>query len=107
MTILPYDDRVEAPEGIVGRLTGTAHPVVDGLDDEWPHLLGYQKLTAKGDATVLAEADGRPLLAVREVGEGRSAAFASDISPHWAPQEFMQWPGYARLWDNLVRWLAG
>ncbi|MCC2592088.1 glutamine amidotransferase [Tessaracoccus sp. OS52] len=105
--ILPYDDRVEAPEGVEGALTGTEHPVVAGLDQDWPALLGYQKLTARPDATVLATVEAHPLLAVRNVGEGRTLAFASDISPHWAPQEFMDWPGYARLFDNAVRWLAG
>lgn len=105
--ILPYDDRVEAPEGVEGHLTGTTHPVVEGLDQAWPFLLGYQRLTPKDDATVLAEVEGHALLAVRTVGAGRTAAFASDISPHWAPKEFMEWPGYATLFDNLVRWLAG
>lgn len=27
-------------------------------------------------------------------GGGRTAAFASDLAPHWAPQEFLDWPGY-------------
>ncbi|TRY20035.1 cytoplasmic protein [Tessaracoccus rhinocerotis] len=105
--ILPYDDRVESPEGVEGELTGVEHPVAEGLDQQWPALLGYQKLTARPDATVLATVEAHPLLVVRTVGEGRTLAFASDISPHWAPQEFMAWPGYARLFDNSVRWLAG
>jgi uncharacterized membrane protein len=105
--IQPFDDRVEAPEGQAGSLTGATHPVTAGLDQQWPHLLGYQKLSAKPDATVLATIENRPLLAVRTVGSGRTVAFASDISPHWAPEEFMSWVGYGRLFDNAVRWLAG
>lgn len=105
--ILPYDDRVEAPEGVEAEMTGVEHPVAEGLDQRWPALLGYQKLTARPDATVLATVEARPLLVVRDVGEGRTLAFASDVSPHWAPEEFMAWPGYARLFDNAVRWLAG
>lgn len=105
--ILPWDDRVEAPEGVCGVLTDQSHPVSDGLDREWPFLLGFQRLLAREDATVLAEIDGHPLLVVRTVGRGRTLAFASDISPHWAPQEFMDWPGYPRLFDNAVTWLAG
>ena len=104
--ILPWDDRVEAPEGVCAVLTDQPHPVSEGLDREWPYLLGFQKLLAREDATVLAEIDGHPLLVVRTVGRGRTLAFASDISPHWAPQEFMEWPGYQRLFDNCVTWLA-
>lgn len=101
-----WDDRVESPQGVQGRLTGTEHPVVSGLDETWPILLGYQELVAKPDATVLAEVEGHPLLAVRSVGAGRTLAFASDVSPHWAPQEFMEWDGYARLFGQAMTWLA-
>ena len=104
--ILAFDDRVEAPEGVCGSLTSESHPVTAGLEKQWPHLLGYQKLTARDDALVLAEVEGHPLLAVRSVGQGRTLAYASDISPHWAPQEFMDWPGYANLFNNAVTWLA-
>lgn len=105
--ILPYDDRVECPEGIEGELTGEPHEITDGLDQQWPALLGYQRLTAKPDAVVLAEIESRPLLAVRTEGRGRTLAFASDISPHWAPNEFLEWPGYRRLFGRAVTWLAG
>ncbi len=105
--ILPWDDRVESPEGVCGVLTDVVHPVTDGLDREWPFLLGFQKLMPRSDAEILAEIDGHPLVAVRSVGQGRTMAFASDISPHWAPQEFMEWAGYAMLFDNAVTWLAG
>ena len=104
--ILPFDDRVETPEGVSGVLTEQTHAVTAGLDQEWPVLLGYQKLTAKADATVLATVQGRPLLAVRSVGAGRTLAFASDISPHWAPEEFMSWSGYQALFDQAITWLA-
>lgn len=107
VTILPYDDRVEAPQGVVGRLTGDPHPVTAGLSSEWPLLLGYQRLTAKPDATVLATVEGEPLLVVRTEGRGRTLAFASDVSPHWAPEEFMAWPGYAALFSQAMTWLAG
>ncbi|MSS84296.1 hypothetical protein FYJ24_05850 [Actinomycetaceae bacterium WB03_NA08] len=33
-------------------------------------------------------------------------SYASDISPHWAPEEFMQWDGYEQLFDRSVRWLS-
>ena len=107
VTISPFDDRVEAPEGVAGTLTDVQHPVTAGLDATWPYLLGYQSLTAKDDAEVLAAVEGDPLVAVRRVGAGRTLAFASDISPHWAPRDFMDWPGYAALFGQAVTWLAG
>ena len=107
VTILPYDDRVETPEGVEGVVTDADHPITAGLDATWPAILGYQKLTPRDDARVLAEVEGRPLLAVREYGKGRTLTYASDISPHWAPEEFMAWPGYAHLFGRSVDWLAG
>lgn len=104
--LLPTDDRVEAPEGALGVLTGNAHPVTEGLDHRWPALLGFQKLGIREDASTLAEIEDYPLLAVRSVDNGRSLAFASDISPHWAPQEFMDWEGYEKLFGQAVDWLA-
>jgi uncharacterized membrane protein len=103
--ILPHDDRVETPEGVQGKVVAE-HPIVAGLDPVWPYLLGYQKLTAKADAQVLATIEDRPLLSVRAVGAGRTLAFASDISPHWAPAEFMDWSGYGQLFGRSVAWLA-
>ncbi|WP_248704764.1 glutamine amidotransferase [Curtobacterium sp. MWU13-2055] len=104
--IHPFDDRVESPEGVQGETTGLQHTITDGLDAVWPALLGYQELIARDDADVLATIDGHPLLAVRSVDAGKSLAFASDVSPHWAPEEFMQWPGYATLFDRAITWLA-
>lgn len=101
-----YDDRVETPEGQCGSLTELSHPITSDLDQSWPILLGYQDLIAKPDAQVLATIEGHPLLAVTEYGKGRTVAFASDISPHWAPQEFMDWPGYQTLFSNCIDWVA-
>ncbi|ATG50426.1 cytoplasmic protein [Brachybacterium vulturis] len=107
VSISRWDDRIESPQGVNGTLTDVEHPVTAGLDATWPILLGYQDLAAKEGATVLAEVEGRPLLAVIEEGGGRTLAFASDISPHWAPEEFMEWAGYGQLFDGAIRWLAG
>ena len=40
-------------------------------------------------------------------GSGRSLAWTSDIGPHWCPPDFLEWPGYERLWANAINWLAG
>jgi uncharacterized membrane protein len=101
------DDRVEMPEDPAPRRTGVAHPVVDGLPDMWPALLGYQRVQVRADAVELVSVDAHPLVAVGEQGKGRSLAYTSDIGPHWAPPAFLAWEGYARFWDQAVRWLAG
>ena len=106
-TIDPWDDRVEVPEGFAPQRTPASHPVVDGLDGDWPELLGYNRIAARDDAQVLLTHDGDPVLLTREVGSGRTLAWASDIGPHWCPEDFLAWNGYARLWSQAFAWLAG
>lgn len=103
----PWDDRVEAPEGAEAAVLDPTHPVLDGVTGPWPGLLGYNRFTATDDAQVLATVGEDPLLALRAEGAGRTAAWASDIGPHWCPDDFVAWPGYARLFTQLVHWLAG
>lgn len=100
------DDRQEHPEGVVPETVAPAHPVAAGLGD-WPALLGWNRAAARDDAEVIARIAGDPLIALRRVGAGRSAVFASDCGPHWGPPPFLAWAGYAPLWRNLVQWLAG
>lgn len=101
------DDRVERPEGAHPQRTASDHQVVAGLEPSWPHLLGYNRVTLRPDAELLATIGDDPLVAVREVGTGRSAVFTSDCAPHWAPPSFSDtWPGYTTLFDGLVRWLG-
>ena len=100
------DDRVELPAGAAPTVLAR-HPVVDGLDATWPQLLGLNEVAVRDGADLLVECAGHPLLAVGGYGAGRSAAFTSDLAPHWAPPAFLDWEGYPELWDRLVRWLAG
>lgn len=102
--MLGFDDRVESPEGVTPRLK-KRHVVVEGLS-EWPHFLGYNRVQAKSGAEVLMGVDEDPFLVVGAFGEGRTAAFASDCSPHWGSPEFLQWPDYARFWGQLMEWLG-
>jgi uncharacterized membrane protein len=101
------DDRIECPEEPQPRLFGEAHAITTGLPETWPQILGYQRVKARTDATVLAAINGDPLLVIAEPDLGRSLAFTTDIGPHWAPPEFVHWDGYARLWHQAVSWLAG
>jgi uncharacterized membrane protein len=101
------DDREESPEGVTAHLLG-AHAITAGIDSDFPALLGYQRFVPTESATVLAEFDDEaPLLVVAEEGAGRTLAYASDIGPHWAPEEFTEWDGFTRLWQQAITWLAG
>jgi uncharacterized membrane protein len=104
--MLDHDDRVEVPEGINPAVDAPEHEVLGGIEGDWPILLGYNRLVAKTDSTVVASVDGDPLLVVGRAGSGFAVAFASDLAPHWAPPEFLSWPHYARLWGAIVEWAA-
>ena len=106
VAISPYDDRVEVPEGFTPRVVTSAHPILRGVPPAWPSLLGYNAVRVKPEATVLADHDEHPILAVRTVGAGRTLAWTSDIGPHWCPEPFLTWPGYELLWGQAIRWLA-
>ena len=111
VTCLPWDDRVEMPEGTTAELVVPEHPILTGLDGDWPPLLGVNETELKDDATLLArlpdDQGGHPLLAIRHHGRGRTAAWTSDIGPHWLSPAFCEWQGYRRLWKNLLGWLTG
>jgi len=100
------DDRVECPQGVVPEPVATDHPVLHGVPEPWPAVLGYNRVTAREGAEVVALCAADPLVACFRHERGRSAVFTSDCAPHWAPPEFMDWPGYRVLWPNLIRWLA-
>ncbi len=103
--MLGYDDRVEAPAGVTPTVATEGHPILAETPADWPYLLGYNRLVPDGGETVLTV--GRdPLLVVDEHGAGRTAAFASDCSPHWGSPEFMAWSGYGPFWDGLLSWLG-
>ncbi|MBF9033476.1 cytoplasmic protein [Rhodobacterales bacterium HKCCE2091] len=106
----PWDDRIESPEGIGYDFADPGHALLDGVPGDWPPLLGLNEVTmaAGHDAIVSAvTAQGtHPLLAAGRHGAGRTVAWMSDIGPHWAPPAFCDWPGYARLWSNILGYLC-
>lgn len=109
--ILPYDDRVEVPEGFLPVIQESRHPILKGFRGKWPALLGFNEVRAKSDASVLATVSraygSKPLLVAGTHGKGRTLAWTSDIGPHWLPPEFAGWRGYARLWKQSLSWLVG
>ena len=137
----PTDDRVNCDQpALVRRLQG--HPAVDGLpwDTRPPCIGGFNRFRPKADATVLLETqrfrpvrDGEdfrfqpagrdPLLAVGTHGQGRVAALATDVAPHWVGglvdwgqgRVTAQAPGaeavevgdlYAQFFRQLLAWTA-
>ncbi len=100
------DDRVEAPQGAPPRLLLPSHEVGQAWAGDAPHLLGYNKVEAKNAAEVVATVGDDVLIATMTVGHGRSLVWTSDIGPHWCPEEFVRWPGFAPLVAAMLRWLA-
>lgn len=109
---LPFDDRLEVPEGFTLQVVDSYrnHEIFQGIPRPWPVLLGANEVVVKPGAEVLArlpvEQGGYPLLVTGAFGAGRSLAWMSDISPHWLPQSFSDWPGYRILFLNMLRWLT-
>lgn len=113
VSCLPYDDRIEVPDGFTPVVTGPEdHPILEGLGRDWPVLLGANevRLDAGADIELLArlpdDEGGHPLLVTGRYGAGRTLAWTSDIGPHWVPTVFAEWPGCARLWRQSLAWLT-
>jgi len=106
VTLSRFDDRAENPSGIAPR-QANAHPITANVPDDWPDLLGYNRVTAKPGADVIATVGADPLLVAGTCGKGRAVAFTSDCGPHWAPPPFVDWAGYDPLWQGIVNWAAG
>ncbi len=108
VTMQPYDDRVEIPEGINLELKpDVSHPIVDGLPRQWPHIFGYNRVTPKEDADVLMKSPkGDPIIAAGSYGKGRAVAYTTDCAQDWASQELLNWDKYGQLWDQLLRWVG-
>ncbi|MER8673208.1 glutamine amidotransferase [Mesorhizobium sp. M0615] len=106
---LPVDDRVEVPEGYAPVVVGPqTHPILKGLGKDWPILLGFNEVTVKDGAEVLAtvSSDYRslPLLVTGKYGQGRTVAWTSDVGPHWLPPGFIAWNGYKTLFEQMLGW---
>ncbi len=105
VSILPHDDRRERPEGITPT-QGSGFEELAGLPTALKLLLGYNKTVLRKDAVCVYEFRGDPILALREVGQGRTAIWASDIGPHWCPEEFLRWEGNRTLWVRVLQWVS-
>jgi len=119
-----------ASEAMRPRLTveGRRHPVTSLAAGEGPNEAAWsalpplpdvnrtRALTASAGArvllespTVLVEGKPAPVVAVREVGSGRSLAVTTDSSWYWgfvAAEEAGANRAYQRFWNNALRWLV-
>jgi len=102
VTMQDRDDRVNAFQPCVA-IKLIDHPVTGDLPfDRPPVVAGYNRVackdgatqvlavrhvhtTASGDGTLtFAPGEAAPLLVVGAFGRGRTAAFTSDVAPHWS-----------------------
>ena len=133
------DDRANCAQPCLVRRE-MEHPILAGLPFETPPAIGgYNRLRPKAGANVLLSAvhfraqvvgerfefkqdEEAPLLIVGAWGEGRTAALATDVAPHWvgglvdwgdrrltlgAGEGFVEvgnW--YAQLMGNLMTWVS-
>jgi len=107
VNIHTFDDRIETPEGLIPEIVRPDHPILKDMPKQFPPLLGFNELVLKPDADLLATIGDFPLLATIKFEKGKTMIWSSDIGPHWCPEAFMNWEGYARLWRQSVKWLCG
>lgn len=137
------DDRVNFPQPTLLTQVGEiGHPAIDGLpwNDEPPSVGGLNRVRAReGSETALVavshkvfERDGQfvfqakksfPALVLGKQSRGRTAAFLSDVAPHWVGG-FVDWgpqrvtaqaagaaaievgSHYAQFWRQLLAWVG-
>jgi hypothetical protein len=68
-----------------------------------PQLKGYVRFLSRptSDTILMADRDD-PLLVRWQYGLGRVAVFTSDAKNRWAAN-WVQWPGFDKLWANIFR----
>jgi uncharacterized membrane protein len=82
----------------------SSSPILRGLDQGLPRLLGYNGTTIKPAAQgVLVTSRDDPLLAQWQYGLGRAVAWTSDSTGRWA-RNWVGWTGFNRFFSQLVSW---
>lgn len=101
----------EAP--ITPILLPTGSPMVAGLEGTPPMLSGLVLTAPRPEPTItmaMATSEGEPLLAHWNAGLGQVVVFTSDAGGSSASSEWganwLDWPGYQRLWTNIARLAA-
>jgi len=79
-------------------------PILRGLEEGLPKLLGYNGTTIKSAAQlVLVSSRDDPILAQWQYGLGRAVAWTSDSTGRWA-KNWVAWQGFSRFFSQLVGW---
>ena len=82
----------------------SSSPILRGLEDGLPRLLGYNGTTIKSAAQlVLVSPRDDPILAQWQYGLGRSVAWTSDSTGRWA-KNWVGWEGFSQFFTQLVGW---
>ncbi|MGD0772994.1 MAG: VWA domain-containing protein [Candidatus Solibacter sp.] len=78
--------------------------ILDGVGmDSAPQLKGYVRFISRPTSDTILMADREdPLLVRWQYGLGRVAVFTSDAKNRWAAN-WVQWPGFDKLWANIFR----
>lgn len=78
--------------------------ILDGVGiEKAPALRGYVRFVSRPTADTILEAEENdPLLVRWQYGLGRAAVFTSDAKSRWAAN-WVNWPGFDRLWTNVFR----
>ena len=142
ITMLHKDDRRNFAQGVLLSPAVQSHSILDDLPWEIPPLVGgLNEFSVKPDAKVLLngcplsiQTNGNrfdfgfasktyPMLVVGEYGNGRTAALATDVAPHWVGG-FVDWgqqritqplpnggsveigEHYAKFFVQLLHWLG-
>ena len=112
VNILPYDDRIEIPQGFSIEVDRSAesHSILEGLQGKWPPLLGINEVTIKDGANQILQIPTKlgshPLLVEWQYSKGKTIVWTSDIGPHWVSKEFLDWEGYSKLWNQIFNWMV-
>lgn len=105
--ILSMDDRVECPQSVQPNVINPNHPILKGIDGQWPRFMGYSRSIAKDDAETIMTINEDPFLVTGSFGKGRSIAFASSPGPHWGGmKEYLAWEHHDSFWQQCMLWAA-
>ncbi len=79
----------------------------DEISDGLPKMAGYVATVAKPEAmqVLSSDTDDDPILACRQYGLGKTAAFTSDVTNQWSAN-YAKWDGYSDFWKSILNWVA-